>query len=75
MSSEDMSVTIVQQIYPGHLEREPNVSTNEYLDDYGILQDVNEINFEKRLKQSSQNWKKLRTALTEILIRNYDLGY
>jgi hypothetical protein len=41
MSSEDMSVSMVQLIESGHLGREPNVSTNnEYLDDYGIIHDV-----------------------------------
>jgi hypothetical protein len=40
MSSEDMSNTMVQLIEPGNLGREPNVSTNEYFDYYGIIQDV-----------------------------------
>jgi hypothetical protein len=40
MSSEDMSDAMVQLIEPGHLGRELSVSTNEYLDDYGIIQDI-----------------------------------
>jgi hypothetical protein len=31
---------MVQLIEPENLGREPNVSINEYLDDYGIIQDV-----------------------------------
>jgi hypothetical protein len=35
-----MSVAMVQLVEPRHLGIYPNVSTNEYLDDYGIIQDV-----------------------------------
>jgi hypothetical protein len=50
-----MSVTMVQLIEPGYLGRELNVSTHDYVDDYGIMQGVN--NFLNHLKQLSQDLK------------------
>jgi hypothetical protein len=43
-SLEDTSVALVQPIEPGRLRREPNLSINEYLDDYGIIQDLKATN-------------------------------
>jgi hypothetical protein len=62
-SSEDM-------IEPGHLGREPNVCTNECVDDYGFIQDAEATNM-KSIETIELILEKLKTALTEIFIVDY----